>query len=203
VLDIGCGCGRIALPLTEYLGQKGAYEGFDIVPEAISWCRDHISTRYPNFQFRVADIFNGSYNPEGRLLAEEYVFPYEDEAFDFAILTSVFTHMLPESMDHYLKQLSRVLKGSGRCLLTMFLVNEESSGLMEAGSSTLDFENNAGVYRTHIVQTPEAAVAYEEEFVARLLDTRGFDLVSTHYGAWPGRASFLAYQDLLIARRRT
>ena len=31
VLDIGCGTGRMAIPLTSFLSKKGSYEGFDIV----------------------------------------------------------------------------------------------------------------------------------------------------------------------------
>ena len=35
VLDVGCGCGHIAVPLTKYLNQSGMYEGFDIDGEMI------------------------------------------------------------------------------------------------------------------------------------------------------------------------
>src|SRR5215211_609011 len=63
VLDIGCGVGRIAVGLTEYL--TGRYEGFDISPAAIAWCQENITSRYPNFRFTVADIGNTVYNPEG------------------------------------------------------------------------------------------------------------------------------------------
>src|SRR5688572_1567865 len=33
VLDIGCGIGRIARPLTKYISNTGGYYGFDVVPE--------------------------------------------------------------------------------------------------------------------------------------------------------------------------
>jgi len=33
VLDVGCGIGRMALPLTAYLHGEARYEGFDIMPE--------------------------------------------------------------------------------------------------------------------------------------------------------------------------
>ena len=36
VLDVGCGCGRMSLPLTTYLNNKGRYYGFDIVKESIA-----------------------------------------------------------------------------------------------------------------------------------------------------------------------
>src|SRR5260370_25414931 len=37
VLDIGCGNGRMALPLMEFLSCDGSYEGFDILQEGIDW----------------------------------------------------------------------------------------------------------------------------------------------------------------------
>lgn len=30
VLDVGCGVGRMAIPLTRYLSAEGSYEGFDV-----------------------------------------------------------------------------------------------------------------------------------------------------------------------------
>jgi SAM-dependent methyltransferase len=65
VLDIGCGIGRMAIPLTRFL--TGHYEGFDIVRSEIEWCTKNITPRYPNFQFQVADIFNSGYNPHGKV----------------------------------------------------------------------------------------------------------------------------------------
>jgi len=35
VLDVGCGIGRMAVPLTDYLNPQGSYEGFDVFKEGI------------------------------------------------------------------------------------------------------------------------------------------------------------------------
>ena len=58
VLDVGCGVGRIAAPLADYLSPGGSYEGFDIVSGGIEWCQTNITPRFPNFRFQVADIYN-------------------------------------------------------------------------------------------------------------------------------------------------
>src|SRR5262245_3915631 len=55
VLEAGCGVGRIAIPLTEYL-REGSYHGFDIVPQGIRWCQRRITPRFPNFEFTVVDV---------------------------------------------------------------------------------------------------------------------------------------------------
>lgn len=56
VLDVGCGSGRVALPLISILGPDGSYEGFDVVPEAVAWSRRRITAAHPNFRFQLADV---------------------------------------------------------------------------------------------------------------------------------------------------
>jgi SAM-dependent methyltransferase len=97
VLDIGSGIGRMAVPLTRYLTSE--YNGLEIVAEGVDWCQRQISSRFPNFHFTRADVYNKHYNPTGRYQARDYRFPYEDSSFDFVFLTSVFTHMLAGDVD--------------------------------------------------------------------------------------------------------
>ncbi len=58
----------------------------------------------------------------------------------FVLLTSVFTHMLPQDMDNYLSEVARVLKPDGRCLITYFLLNPESLALIDAEESSFNFQ---------------------------------------------------------------
>lgn len=64
MLDVGSGIGRMARPLTKFL-TSGSYVGIDIVPRGIEWCQRHITSRYPNFTFQHADVYNKEYNPTG------------------------------------------------------------------------------------------------------------------------------------------
>jgi SAM-dependent methyltransferase len=202
VLDLGCGIGRMAVPLTRYLGERGSYEGFDVFPKGISWCQENITPRYPNFRFRVADIRNKEYNPGGRFAASEYELPYDESSFDFVFLASVFTHLLPNEVDNYLSEIRRVLAPGGRCLASFFLLNEESLDLLRSGSSTIDFKHDFGKYRTKNTSTPEAAVAYPEGFIRNLYSRHALSIVDPiRYGSWPGRKDFLSYQDIVIALR--
>jgi SAM-dependent methyltransferase len=43
VLDVGCGVGRMAIPLTKYLSKSGSYDGFDIMRRGIDWCHNRIT----------------------------------------------------------------------------------------------------------------------------------------------------------------
>jgi len=203
VLDVGCGIGRMAVPLTRYLNDSGRYEGFDIVARGIAWCNANIAGRFPAFHFTHSNVFNGNYNPGGTIPASEYVFPYASRSFDFVFLTSVFTHMLPSDLEHYLSEISRVTKPGGRCLLTFFVLNKESLALIAAGRSTQDFRHAVENWRTTNPNNPEWAVAYPEEFARNLLSKHGWSISEPlHYGSWCGRAQYLSYQDIIIATRK-
>jgi SAM-dependent methyltransferase len=203
VLDVGCGIGRMAVPLAKYLDERGSYEGFDIVADGITWCRKKITPKYPNFHFQLADVFNKKYNPNGKYRASEYHFPCENESFDFAFLTSVFTHMLPQDMEHYLYETARALKKNGRCLITFFLLNGESLELINCGRSIYDFKHEGRGFRTIDKATPESAVAYDEKFIRGVYEEFGLSIAEPiHFGSWCGRGNYLSFQDVIIAVKK-
>ncbi|MEI7781856.1 MAG: methyltransferase domain-containing protein, partial [Planctomycetota bacterium] len=200
VLDVGCGSGRMAVPLTGYLTREGRYAGFDISREAVAWCTQNISGAHPNFDFTVVDIQNGAYNPTGTCKASDFRFPYPDGSFDVVLLASLFTHMLPSDMQHYLHEIVRVLKPGGRSLITFFLLNEESSALITEGKASFNFEHEMPGYRMTHVEIPEAAIAYPEDFVRYLYAECGLVLREPlHYGTWCGRMNAMSGQDVVIA----
>jgi SAM-dependent methyltransferase len=200
VLEIGCGIGRMARPLTQYL-VNGSYEGIDIVPRGIRWCQKHFTDRYPNFRFQLSDVENREYNPSGRFRPTEYQFPFKDNEFDFVYLTSVFTHMLKNDMAHYLGEISRTLRPNSKCLITFFLLNEQSRKLISTGQSSLDFRFPLDGCWTNDESLPENAVAYEEDYIRKMFAESSLGLEHVQYGAWCGRNEYLSYQDVLVARK--
>src|SRR5665811_2139884 len=44
VLDVGCGIGRIARPLTKHLKDGGSYDGIEIAAYKIKYCRETVGT---------------------------------------------------------------------------------------------------------------------------------------------------------------
>ena len=125
VLDVGSGLGRMAIPLTDFLDENNKYEGFDIVRTAVIDCQNRISSKFPNFSFQHASLENDLYSSKGKS-AQEYVFPFEKNTFDFAWATSVFTHLEPDGVMNYLSEARRVIRPGGRFLATFFLMDEES-----------------------------------------------------------------------------
>ncbi len=202
VLDVGCGIGRMAIPLTQYLSAKGKYEGFDIVTQGIEWCQNRISTRYSNFNFHVANLVNQQYNQAGNRSAANYKFKYWRRSFDFVFLTSVFTHMMPDALENYLSEISRVLVRGGTCFITMFLLNEESESLMQAGKGNIKFPHPVGECRVERMDIIEHAVAYPEPRIEKLYADYGLEIQRPiHYGYWCGREKYTTYQDIIIAKK--
>jgi ubiquinone/menaquinone biosynthesis C-methylase UbiE len=114
---------------------------------------------------RVGRRYSKQYNPRGKLTSSEYVFPYQDNYFDFALLTSVFTHMLADDMEHYLAEIARTLKVGGRCMISFFLLNADANELMGTGKSSINFEHPLASCTVRNPNVPEDAVAYEESFI--------------------------------------
>jgi SAM-dependent methyltransferase len=199
MLDVGCGIGRKTLPLTRYFTDGATYEGVDITKAGIDWCRDRITTRYPNFHFQQIDVYNKHYNPTGRSQPSAYKFPFESEQFTFVMLGSVFTHMLRRGLENYLSEIARVMKKGAKCAITYLLLNEESLQLIEAGKSTLDLKYVVDQCRVVSSDIPEMAIAFEESWIKALYAETGLRIVRLDYGSWCGRANCLSYQDMIFA----
>jgi ubiquinone/menaquinone biosynthesis C-methylase UbiE len=196
VLDIGCGIGRIARPLTRELRPPGSYDGFDIRPEAVAWCEERYRQTPARFTFIHCDVHNTAYNPDGVEVASEYTFPYPDAAFDVAIAVSVFTHLLPESADRYLSEASRVLAPGGRMLLTWFLLTDPPAPAPE-----LDFHAMTGAAATIKPNNPEAAVAYSEPWLRDRITVNNLTLREPiHHGSWRGTPG-IHFQDIVVIDR--
>ncbi len=212
VLDVGCGCGRVALPLTRYLTRSGCLAGFDTYRPAIDWCNANIHERFPNFHFFYADIYNSQYNPKGTVQTKDYRFPFEDEVFDFIYLTSIFTHMPPSDMEHYISEINRVLKVNGRWLATYYLFNNGSlpkhyNGPIEYKENdavvfTLDFHYDHGVYRTVDSENPSLQVSYDEEYLRSVyLNNHSRIQEPVRYGTWSKGQTSIDFQDVIIATK--
>jgi SAM-dependent methyltransferase len=203
ILDIGCGAGRLAAPLTRYL-TEGSYEGFDIDAELVDWCRAHITRRYPRFRFRHVDVESGLYNPAGAAHAADFEFPYDSGSFTFVLATSLFTHLVTADAENYLRQTARVLAPGGTLLATFFLLDDASEAMMASGKAHRDFPRTGpgAAHRTLRTDRPEAAVAYPSEWLRNALAAAGFsgDLRIAD-GSWCGRSDTLTYQDVVIARK--
>ncbi|MEB2495000.1 class I SAM-dependent methyltransferase, partial [Peribacillus frigoritolerans] len=96
----------------------------------------------------------------------------------------------------------RVLKKDGRCFITFFLINPESSYYLNAGQSTLGFYHR--IENCYVVNKdiPNFAVAYPETDICNLLNKYGLEIINKpHYGLWCGRHEYTSYQDIVLTKK--
>lgn len=213
VLDIGCGPGQIAIRVAPHLGD-GLYEGFDVSPRSIEWCRKRIAPTDRRLGFTLVDVGNGLYNPSGATDATELTFPYPDDSFDLAFAGSVFTHLEPRESLHYLEEVSRVLRPGGRIVATWYLVNEESTGLLDAGAGQVPLGSSSPMRLDHELtdrdgwsmwtshpRIPEQLIAVAEEDVMEFHARAGLGVTEVRWGHWCGRPQDPGRlgQDLVVA----
>lgn len=99
VVDVGCGSGRLAFPLKDFL--TGQYTGFDVVPELYKYAEE--ICKRPDWKF---------------LSAPGLTIPLPDDSADFICFFSVFTHLLHEESYKYLEEAKRVIKSGGKIIFS-------------------------------------------------------------------------------------
>lgn len=99
LIDVGCGSGRLAKPLSAFL--TGRYLGTDIVPELLQHARSLVDR--PDWQFELIDGLT---------------IPEQDDAADMVCFFSVFTHLLHEQSFAYLREARRVVRPGGRIVFS-------------------------------------------------------------------------------------
>ncbi|ALN72199.1 class I SAM-dependent methyltransferase [Aureimonas sp. AU20] len=200
VLDIGCGIGRIAVPLTQYLGDEGSYLGLDPVREGIDWCRAEIAPVYPAFRFRHLDIAHEIYNPQGLLTGETLVLPVGDRSVDFAFMVSVATHLRPAEIARYAREAARVLAPGGTLFVTHFEMDEAARRSSVRDPRRGFVRTSEGPDWHADPSAPLGAVAFDAGWLRACLRWAGLDCVTESPGHWRGGEA-AHYQDILVARK--
>src|SRR5262245_59442347 len=200
VLDVGCGIGRVAVPLTRYLDPAATYDGFDVVRRGIDWCRRHITPRHPNFCFHHVDVRSSEYCARG-IDASHFRFPFGDAAFDFAFATSLFTHLMFEETRQYLRESHRVLAPGGRLVATFFLLDDFAKWRLPSLEPRFQFAHPAGPVRYANTDNPAFGVAMDESAALALIREAGFAGHEVRYGQWCGRQDGVTFQDVIVCTK--
>jgi SAM-dependent methyltransferase len=200
ILDAGCGCGRVAIHLLDYLNDGGEYYGFDISPEPIFWCAENISQSFHNFHFTHLDVKKKLYNPAGQYQLKEITLPYSENMFDVICAHSLFTHMLPDEMEHYLSEYSRIIRRNGVFYASYYLMNDKTAEGVRNGTAAFDFKYRVGEARTFDKENPDEGIAQSESFVKEVYQLHGFKIIEPiHYSAWDKNNK--PDQDFIIAEK--
>ncbi|MFA9403966.1 MAG: class I SAM-dependent methyltransferase [Anaerolineales bacterium] len=173
VLELGCGCGRNAIALIDFLDEGGSYIGQDVDSGMISWCKSNLSD--DRTRFFHADLYSGVYNPEGRKISD-YKFPASDHSIDLITAVSVFSHLLYNDLVHYLREASRVLRVGGNMHMTLFVMDYIRPRL----GDRWHFSHKKGPAYVESPRYPEAAVAYDESTIEAVLEQNDLQLIEIY-----------------------
>lgn len=201
VLEVGCGVGRMPIVMTPYI-TTGSYDGFDLVKESIEYCQQVITPRFSNFRFKHANIWNSNYNRQGAIQPWEFRFPYPDASFTFVFLTSVFTHMQWQEVAHYLREIARVLAPGGRVFASYFFLNPASLAAIESGTAAILFNHPSEHGRVKDAADPDAASAFNEDYMTALFAPSGLSITQIKHGSWSGFKTEVEFQDIVIAVKK-
>ena len=169
ILEIGCGCGRLAMEFSKILDKDGYYIGQDIDREMIEWCQKHLQDNRIHFEY--ADIFSAVYNPHG-LHATDYEFPLKNNSVNLIVATSVFTHLLYHDFSHYIKECDRILSTGGYIYASFFIMDYIKSSLGDRWS----FQHKQNNCYVENLKYPEAAISYDLEVIRHTLFSNNFSI---------------------------
>ena len=191
VLDIGCGIGRLARPLTQIITPPGKYCGFDVVKMGITWCNKNISARYPHFEFKHVALSNDLYNNSGQD-ASAFSFPYYNNSFSIAVALSVYTHLLPDETNRYLSETARVLQTGGVAFFTFFIDDEQ-----KPLPPSFNFPVKRAGYALMNEQVSRANVQYTQAYLFKMIEQHGLEVKQWLKGRW-NSPDGIDLQDTLI-----
>jgi SAM-dependent methyltransferase len=166
LLDFGCGCGRLARQLMRCGKRPRRYLGIDAHRGMVHWCRDNITSRAPEFDFRHHDVFQEFMNPDGGF--DQLPLPADDETVTLFVAWSVFTHLLQPDAEFYLHELARVLHPTGVAVTTWFLFDKTDFPMMQEFQNALyisDFD-------------PTNAVIFDRTWLIGALSAAGLEIIT-------------------------
>lgn len=198
ILDLGCGCGRLAIPFAAHL-DGGSYYGIDVWQEGLDWCRNNVVSDTGSIRFIQREAVNNYYfEPRNPGAANRYhLSELHHEEVDFAFAISLFTHLQKQDCISYFSELSRVLKRGGCAYLTCFIIDE----------FFFDFVRRTGLHRSVTQEEQGCYYAYQgQDFFAgytratwtRMLEDSGLRIVGFDPGKWAEKPGALHYQDTFM-----
>jgi ubiquinone/menaquinone biosynthesis C-methylase UbiE len=203
ILDIGSGIGRTAIALTSYMEPEGIYKGFDVVKLGVDWCNSKIGKDFSNFEFKYVPLYNDLYNTSA-LKAEEFIFPYDNNAFNKVFSFSVFTHMQINEIQNYFKEIHRVLKNDGLAFSTFFLYEDANENHIST-KNKFKFPIKKNGYRLMNEDVKSGNIAIHKDTLKAMLAQEKMEIVNIIDGFWKDKSKYskqASYQDIVVFKKR-
>jgi cyclopropane fatty-acyl-phospholipid synthase-like methyltransferase len=202
VLDIGCGCGRVATAFTRYLSRAGEYLGLDVWADGVTWCADHITAQHPNFRFRTVPAANNYYYAPDSGAGNDFQLSFVPSGrFDCIFALSVFTHLRLADARQYFALIARALAADGLAYLTFFVIDDDVHRFVKrTGHHTAVAPAGDGMWYAY--ERQDFFAGYEEPLLRRQFEEFGLEIVRSSRGHWAEKPGARLYQDWYLLRRR-
>lgn len=177
IVDLGCGCGRFAMPLRDFSfhgrGFEGTYFGVDVDDDMLEWCRLHFPA--PAFRFHRVGAYSRTYNPRPASddASDRFRLPLSTGSQDFVFANSLFSHLLADDFVQYLRESARVLRPGGTMRFSVFCLEHVN----RTNGSRWSFAHRRGDAHIEDERYPEAAVGYSEAWLRSTCESAGFEPV--------------------------
>ena len=197
VLDVGCGCGRLAIPFNMYL-KNGIYYGVDVWEDGIDWCKKNIhGTNNGKTNFIKLESSNNYYFDKFNNMVNNYNLSEINESFDLIFAISTFTHLLKKDATDYLRSIRKLIKPNGCIYITCFIIDEYFYKFSnETGKHTNLLQKEDGCFYGYEKQ--DFFCGYTPSIFEEMVTSCGFKIVSYEIGNWAKKPGSRTYQDTFV-----
>lgn len=207
ILDFGCGPGRVLLSVLRQNPNLNKLVGFDIMDEAIEFCRNNIERSASNASFELISDKNDHYNTHVSGVAGkdiEFIGRKYRNFFNYVYAFSVFTHIDRHDFGRTLKFISDVAQPGGKALITAFLLTPFSRSKIESNTANFRFErpemSDDGLVFVGDAKDRLAFIAYDLLEAEKMFFDAGLVIEHIEYGSWRGVAS-ATLQDVIVCSK--
>ena len=212
IIDIGCGTGLLGISSEPYVKEGGSYTGIDIQKKDIDFCQKHYKA-LDNYNFIHMDAYNPMYAKEQNIKKAQW--PIKDNSKDLLTALSVWTHLNEEDSIFYMKEVARVIKDSGRAIVTFFYLDEtyrKTLQIRDKGKGRYHSLNQERFvfsdsaygskhwFAPSWCEQPEDVIGLTESGMDILLKESGLKIVEHHPGNWKEIAA-LYFQDIFVLEK--
>ena len=179
ILDVGCGYGRIAIPLAE-LGYQ--IKGLDLSPQLIAEAQEEATKRGLDIEFSVGSMTE---------------MPYSDASFDAALcLWSAFNELLDVSEQaKALQEMYRILRPSGRAVIEGSIFEEATEEEIRTGrrrgpGNRISWDVIEGLPNPHYRHDPKSLAD-----LCLGVGITGYEIVERHWAGRPRQVLVITKQQ--------